>query len=180
MHGHAGERMLSPRRTPGRRLGIPTRPAHARLGIPSRRIAGWGSPAGRGPGGWGSPAGRGPDHGAAVVEFVLVAVLLVALLLGVLQVGLVLHMRNVVVASVAEGAREAANADRSCSDGAARARDLVARSLSSRIADRLDFGCADAPDGLVAVRVRGTLPLLLLPVTAVGIDATGHAVEEAP
>ena len=60
------------------------------------------------------------DRGSAVVEFVLVGTLLVALFLGVLQLGLYLHMRNVVVASLAEGAREAANADRDCADGTAR------------------------------------------------------------
>jgi hypothetical protein len=111
-----------------------------------------------------------------VVEFVLVGVLVVTLFLGVLQVGLYLHLRNVVVASLAEGAREAANADRDCADGAARADDLVRRSVGARVADGLAYDCAEGD--VVALRVRGALPLLFPPVGAVAVDATAHAYEE--
>ena len=48
------------------------------------------------------PAG---DSGAAAVEFALVSILLIALLLAVVQVGIYLHVRNIVAASAAEGAR---------------------------------------------------------------------------
>lgn len=51
------------------------------------------------------------DEGSAVVDVVLVSVLVVVLFLVVAQVGLALHVRNVLVAA-AEGARYAANADR--------------------------------------------------------------------
>lgn len=122
------------------------------------------------------------DRGSAVVEFVLVGVLVLALFLGVLQVALYLHMRNVVVASVAEGAREAANADRDCADGAARAYDLVAGALGRRLADGLDLSdCATVVhDGvpLVRLRARGPLPLLFPPVGSVRVEATAHAFEE--
>lgn len=114
------------------------------------------------------------------MEFVLVGVLVVTVFLGVLQVALYLHVRNVVVASVAEGAREAANADRDCADGAARAYDLVARSVGTRVADGLRLESCDVVDheGVPVVRlsVSGEVPLLLpLP-----LRATAHAVEEAP
>jgi Flp pilus assembly protein TadG len=128
---------------------------------------------------------RDDDSGAAVVEFVLVGVLLVTLFLGVAQVGLYLHLRNVVVASLAEGAREAANADRSCADGVARAHDLVADAVGRTVADGLSFdvpegGCEATVDGVVVVRVRahGPLPLLFPPVGAVAFDATARAVKE--
>ena len=117
------------------------------------------------------------DRGSAVVEFVLVGLLVVALFCGVLQVGLSLHLRNVVVASLAEGAREAANADRGCADGAARAYDLVARAAGRRVADGLAFDCA-VVDGTVAVRARGPLPLVFPPVGSVALDATAHAFDE--
>ena len=61
-----------------------------------------------------SPADAGTDdreRGSAVVDFVLVGVLVVALLLAVLQVAVYVHLRNVVVASAQQGARYAANAD---------------------------------------------------------------------
>jgi Flp pilus assembly protein TadG len=117
------------------------------------------------------------DDGAAVVEFVLVGMLVVALFLGVAEIGVYLHLRNVVVASLAEGAREAANADRDCADGTARARDLVAQAVGNDVTDGLTFGC-DVADGVVAVRAYGALPLLFPRVGAVAIDATAHAFKE--
>ena len=116
------------------------------------------------------------DSGAAVVEFVLVGVLVVTLFLGVMQVGLTLHLRNVVVASLAEGAREAANADRDCADGTARAYDLVRNAVGRGIADGLVLTCAE--DEVVAIRARGTLPLVFPPVGSVPFDATAHAFDE--
>jgi len=125
------------------------------------------------------------DDGAAVVEVVLVGMLVVALFLGVFQVGLTLHLRNVVVASLAEGAREAANADRDCADGTERAYDLVARAVGRDVADRLTFdvpdgGCEATENGVVVVRVRahGPLPLLFPRVGAVAIDHTARAIKE--
>ena len=119
------------------------------------------------------------EDGAAVVEFVLVGMLVVALFLGVAEVGVYLHLRNVVVASLAEGAREAANADRDCADGVARAHDLVAEAAGREVADGLAFDCR-VEDGVVAVRAHGPLPLLFPRVGAVALDATAHAIEEGP
>lgn len=106
----------------------------------------------------------------------LVGVLVVTLFLGVMQVGLTLHLRNVVVASLAEGAREAANADRGCADGTARAYDLVRDAVGQRVADGLSFSCAEGE--LVGIRARGTLPLVFPPVGSVPFDATAHAFDE--
>ncbi len=126
-------------------------------------------------------ADRPHDAGAAVVEFVLVGVLVVTLFMGIFQVGLSLHLRNVVVASLAEGARDAANADRDCDDGVARARDLVAEAVGRTVADGLTFDC-DLVDrdglALVELHVRGPLPLLFPPVGSVSLDARAHAIEE--
>ena len=129
---------------------------------------------------------RRGDSGAAVVEFVLVGIVLIMLFMSIMQVGLYLHMRNVVVASLAEGAREAANADRDCDDGVDRARELVRGAIGSRVADGLTFevppdGCEVTSDGgvvLVQVRARGPLPLLFPPVGSVGMNATAHAIKE--
>jgi hypothetical protein len=121
------------------------------------------------------------ERGSAPVEFTLVGLLVVTLFLGVLQAGLYLHLRNVVTASVAEGAREAANADRGCADGTARAYDLIRGSVGRRVADGLTYDCADVSrDGvaLVQVRARGPLPLLFPPVGSVAVDAAAHAIEE--
>lgn len=122
------------------------------------------------------------DDGSAVVEYVLVGTFLILLFLGIFQLGLVLYMRNVVVASVAEGARHAANADRTCDDGLARTRDLIADSLSSRVEVSRASCVPDSAGGaaLVRIDVRVSLPLLLVPglPASVSVDATGRAFDE--
>lgn len=50
----------------------------------------------------------GGEHGSAPVDFALVSVLVVALGLGLLQLALGLHVRNVLVDAAGEGARRAA------------------------------------------------------------------------
>ncbi|TWH71775.1 hypothetical protein JD78_00273 [Modestobacter roseus] len=114
----------------------------------------------------------------------LVGVLILALLLAVLQVAVYVHLRNVVVASAAEGARYAANADVPADVGAARAVEVVARATSEGTAAGLACSSSEETDEsgltLVVVRCSGAVPSLigglgnLLPITV-----TGRAVEEA-
>src|SRR5436305_8817756 len=73
---------------------------------------------------------RGGESGSAAVDFVLVGSLVTLLFLAVIQLGVDFHVRNVLAASVAEGARYAANADVEDADaGAQHANALIARSL---------------------------------------------------
>jgi Flp pilus assembly protein TadG len=119
--------------------------------------------------------------GAAVVDFVLVTVLVVALFLLVLQVGLVLHVRNVLVSSAAEGARYAANADRTPGDGVARAKQAVAQALSPSLADRMTYTPSETTlNGaqVVEVTVTGPLPVVFLPAGPLHLTVHGHALEE--
>jgi hypothetical protein len=103
------------------------------------------------------------------------------LFLAILQIGLVLHVRNTLVASAAEGARYAANADRGPADGAARARRLIADAVSPRYAGDVTAGLVDRGGVvLVEVRVRTTFPLVGLLGPSGALEVTGHAVEEAP
>ena len=132
-----------------------------------------------------TPCGPGHDDGSeagnAVVEFVLVVVLLLGLFLGVLQLGLAVHTRTLLVAAAQEGARYAANADRTPSDGVERTRQLVADALSPEAADAMDVEAElVVRDGLqvVEVTVRGPLPVSLLPVSPVEVTVRGHALEE--
>jgi Flp pilus assembly protein TadG len=119
------------------------------------------------------------ERGSAVVEFTLVSVVLVGLFLAVLQVGLVLHVRNTLVACAAEGARYAANADRGLADGEARTAVLIAESLSADSVD--DVSSRYVSTGgvqLVEVRVTTTLPLFGWLGIDRGLTVSGHAVEE--
>lgn len=125
------------------------------------------------------------DGGSAVVEFSLVSVLLLTLLLAIAQVAIYLHVRNVATASAAEGARHAANADVDPDEGAARARDVLARGLGGDTADRFDCtgSVEEGPGGvrLSAVRCTGALPVFFAPFGGfLPVDVTGHAVEEEP
>jgi Flp pilus assembly protein TadG len=124
---------------------------------------------------------RGAERGSAVVEFSLVSVILLVLFLAVLQIGLVLHVRNTLVASAAEGARYAANADRDIAAGAIRTRELIASSVSNRYAGNVSARYLNqAGVTLVEVRVRTTFPLVGLLGPAGALEVTGHAVEESP
>lgn len=121
------------------------------------------------------------DRGSAVVEFTLVGVLLTVLFLGVLQLGLAMHVRNTLAASAAEGARYAANADRGPADGEALARRLIRDSLADAFARGVTSGF-EIVDGVptVYVQVDATLPLVGLLGPSRGIRVRGHALEEAP
>jgi Flp pilus assembly protein TadG len=132
--------------------------------------------------GHGHPVRRSDDDaGAAIVDFTLVGILLTFLFLALLQLGLALHVRNTLAASAAEGARSAANADRSPGDGAAVARQLIRDSLADSFADGVTSG-TETVSGVptVYVQIDARLPLVGLLGPARGISVRGHALEEAP
>ncbi|WP_240917144.1 TadE family protein [Nocardioides sp. HDW12B] len=113
------------------------------------------------------------------MDFVLVVVVVVPLFLGILQVGLVLHVRNTLTSAASEGARYGARFDREPSDGAARAREAVSDAVSGRFARdvtarRTTLQGAPA----VTVEVRGEVPALGLFGPAWPVRVSGHAVEE--
>ncbi|PRZ41098.1 TadE-like protein [Antricoccus suffuscus] len=118
-----------------------------------------------------------------VAEFSLVAVLLVAIFLVVLQVGIYIHERNVMAASVQAAARYAANANVTSLAGGQRATKLISEALSEQAASGLtctvDEEVGDGGLIVVVVRCVGSIPTV---VTAVGnvlpIDVTGRAVKE--
>jgi len=63
---------------------------------------------------------------------VLVLVVLVPVFLGILQLALVLLVRNTLAAAASEGARYAATLDRSPADGAARTRSQIDGALARK------------------------------------------------
>lgn len=122
------------------------------------------------------------DRGSAVVDFTLVVVLVLGLFLGVLQLGLALHTRNVLVAAAQEGARVAAGADATEQDGVRRTRALIADALSEQAAADMDVEARvvrRSGAAVVEVTVRGPLPVQLLPVSPVTVTVSGHALEES-
>jgi Flp pilus assembly protein TadG len=128
---------------------------------------------------------RQRDRGAAVVDFVGVMALLLLLFLGVLQLGLVLHIRNVLVAAAQEGARHNANADvPDPQEGRVIAERAVREALSGRAADGIRVGeptVVDLGDGLQAVEVTidARIPLVVV-LPDISIRVRGHALREGP
>ncbi|HEV7211725.1 MAG TPA: TadE/TadG family type IV pilus assembly protein [Blastococcus sp.] len=123
------------------------------------------------------------ERGSAVVDFVLVAVLIVVLLLAVLQVAVYVHVRNVVTASAQEGARFAANADVDSTLGAERTVEIVGRATSAQTARGLNCTSVEEPDptGLtvVVVHCAGSVPSLLAGLgNLLPLQITGRAVKE--
>ncbi|CAN5194270.1 hypothetical protein BH18ACT9_BH18ACT9_22570 [soil metagenome] len=114
-----------------------------------------------------------------MVDFVLVVIVIVPLFLGVLQVALVLHVRNSLTSAASEGARYAATADRPLEAGAARTRQQIEDALASRFAEGVSVAPANvagAPG--VQVRVIAVVPPLGLWGPGVRLVVTGHAIEE--
>lgn len=125
---------------------------------------------------------RHADRGSAPVDFVLVGSLVTLFFLAVIQIAIDVHIRNVLAACAAEGARYAANADIGYpAAGAMRANALIDEALGPA------YATADAPQPqdtvagqpVVTVHVSAHLPLLawFLPVGPT-VSVTGHAFRE--
>jgi hypothetical protein len=130
------------------------------------RVAGWTK----------SPRG---ERGAAVVEFVMVAMLVVPLFLGVLQVGLFLYVRNTITAAASEGAHYAAVLNREPGDGEARTRELVSGVVRNELIESVEGQATDVngqPGVLIVVKAH--MPPLGLWGPGVEFTVEGHAVKE--
>ncbi len=127
------------------------------------------------------PSPEARDSGAAIVEYTLVATLLIFVFLGIAQVALVLHARNVLVADAAEGARAAAVRGAGLDDGEQVCADSIRHSLSSAAA--AGSPCSAALDDehgaqLVDMRAQVTLPLTFVPLGKIHLDVRARALRE--
>lgn len=100
------------------------------------------------------------DGGAATVEFVLVGTLVVLMGLALVQLVLALHVRNTLTSSAYEGARHAAQADRSLADGEHRAVAIAADALGGIDATAVARHSSAAGGDVVVVTMTAPLPLL--------------------
>lgn len=119
------------------------------------------------------------DSGSAVVDFVLVMMLLVPLVLGIAQVGLVLHVRNTLASAASEGARAAAPLGATPEVGAARTRSMIRQALNDRYAGDVSASWTTV-SGVAGseVVVRARVPALGLFGPSVSLTVRGHAVRE--
>ena len=104
---------------------------------------------------------------------------LVPLVLGLIQIGLVLHVRNTLTAAATEGARYGATIDRTPADGATRTRQQIDEAVAARFAEHVSARQSTV-DGVptVAVTVRAVVPPLGLWGPGVDLSVTGHGVQE--
>lgn len=106
-------------------------------------------------------------------------VVLIPMFLGILQIALVLLVRNTLAAAASEGARYAATSDRGPADGAALTRNQIDGAVSGRFARDVsvrEVMVNGAPG--IEVTVRATVPALGIGGPGIDLEVTGHAVEE--
>lgn len=120
--------------------------------------------------------GDPPERGSAVVDFVLVGALLTFTFLAVIQLALVLHVRNTVTDAAASGAWFGSLADRGPAEARARTQQLIADSLSPDYARDIVVG-EEEFHGVrtLKVTVRAPFPVLGLIGPGSLMEITGHA-----
>ena len=118
------------------------------------------------------------DSGSAIVDFVLVAPLLIAVALAILQVILVMHVRTVLTSAAAEGARAAALAGADPRAGERRARAIIDETIASDSVERIVVRRQMAGGTtIMALDIEARLPLLGLLGPTV-IHVRGHSLQE--
>ncbi|MCI0142241.1 pilus assembly protein [Arthrobacter bambusae] len=121
-------------------------------------------------------AGRGDERGSAVVDFVLVGGLLTVFFLAVIQLALVLHVRNTLIDAASSGARYGTLADRTPADARERTADLIGTALNADFAR--DVSTSEAGfQGIrtLEVTVRAPLPVIGLIGPVGALEVRGHA-----
>ncbi len=127
---------------------------------------------------WRHRADDGAERGSAVVDFVLVSALAIAVTLAVSQVALYLYERNVLMGSLSEGARVAAAEGHTVAEGQQRAVTLVRASVGAQVAGAVTI--TGATDGTrVVLSATGGLPSFvpLVPRLPAHLTASMHKEE---
>jgi len=118
------------------------------------------------------------DRGNALVDFALVAPILIAVSLAVLQVILAMHVRTVLTSAAAEGARAAALADSDAGAGERRAREIIDESIAASSVESITVHSGmsgGAP--VISVDIDARLPLIGL-LGPTGLHVRGHSLRE--
>lgn len=116
------------------------------------------------------------ERGSAVVDFVLVGALLTMFFLAIIQLALVLHVRNTLIDAAASGARYGTLADRSAADARQRTGDLIGTALNAGFAQDIETREVTF-QGLrtLEVTVRAPMPVVGLIGPRDLLEVKGHA-----
>ncbi|MDF9748897.1 Flp pilus assembly protein TadG [Arthrobacter sp. ES3-54] len=116
------------------------------------------------------------ERGAAVVDFVLIGALLTLFFLAIVQLTLVLHVRNTLIDAAASGARYGTLADRNDGDARDRTVQLITAALNSEFAR--DVATSESTyQGIrtLEVTVRAPLPVIGFIGPRGLLEVKGHA-----
>lgn len=110
----------------------------------------------------------------------MVGGLVVLLGMGIVQLALVLYVRNALISDASEGARLGARAGASLEEGTARTRDLVTRDLNSSYAQGVVAARRTTAAGVqvVEVTVNAPVPVVGLVGPTGAMTVTGRAFQE--
>lgn len=116
------------------------------------------------------------ERGSAVVDFVLVGALLTMFFLAIIQLALVLHVRNTLIDAAASGARYGTLADRSAADARQRTGELIGTALNGSFAQDIETREVTF-QGLLTleVTVRAPMPVVGLIGPRDLLEVKGHA-----
>ncbi|WP_461171819.1 TadE/TadG family type IV pilus assembly protein [Arthrobacter sp. Z1-9] len=116
------------------------------------------------------------ERGSAVVDFVLVGILLTLFFLAIIQLALVLHVRNTLIDAAASGARYGTLADRGAADAEERTRSLIQSALNAGFAQQVSTSEVTY-QGLrtLEVTVRAPMPVVGLIGPRDLLEVKGHA-----
>jgi hypothetical protein len=120
--------------------------------------------------------GGSGEQGSAVVDFVLVGGLLTMFFLAIIQLTLILHVRNTLIDAAASGARYGTLADRSAADAEERTRSLIGTALNPGFAEQVSTSEVTV-QGLrtLEVTVRAPVPVIGLIGPRDMLEVKGHA-----
>jgi hypothetical protein len=116
------------------------------------------------------------ERGSAVVDFVLVGALLTMFFLAIIQLALVLHVRNTLIDAAASGARYGTLADRGAADARQRTEELIGTALNGSFAQDIETREVTF-QGLLTleVTVRAPMPVVGLIGPRDLLEVKGHA-----
>ena len=123
-----------------------------------------------------APGRQASERGSAVVDFAMVGGLLTVFFLAIIQLTLVLHVRNTLIDAAASGARYGTLADRNPEDARARTAQLIGVALNPDFAAAISTSEASYQGvRTLEVTVRAPLPVLGLIGPRSLLEVKGHA-----
>ncbi len=119
------------------------------------------------------------QRGSALIDFALVAVVLVPLFFGVLQFGLIWHVKTTLTSAASEGARHGAAYNRSYTEGAARTSGVINQAFGTDFDDVVTASESSiGGQPVVAVAVEAEVPVIAFWGPTITVTVESHAIKE--